>query len=75
MISVQHSDEVGGRIYANVVGVMPPPRGANKHAKPENPTVFFQFGSPDASTMYALLPEFLRTAISRSPEYAEQRSS
>jgi hypothetical protein len=74
LVSVQHSDEVGGRIYANVVGVMPPPRGADKHAKPENPTVFFEFGRPDASTMYSLLPEFLRTAISRSPEYPEHMS-
>ena len=74
-VSIQHSDEVAGRIYANVAGVMPPPRGTAKRVKTENPPIFFEFGSPNQEQMYDLLPQFLRTAIARSPEYAESMST
>jgi len=72
LVVVQHSDEVGGRIYANVAGVMAPPRGSARRADTENDPVIFAFDSPDASVMYGRLPEFLRTAISRSPEFEER---
>jgi hypothetical protein len=35
LVNVQHSDETGGRIYANVVSVLPPPRGMAKKQQPE----------------------------------------
>jgi hypothetical protein len=74
-VSIQHSDDIGGRIYANVAGVMPPSRGTAKRVKTENPPIFFEFGSPNQKAMYDLLPNFLRTAIARSPEYAESMSA
>jgi hypothetical protein len=72
LLSVQHSDEVGGRIYANVISVMPPPRGTAKRAQTENDPVVFELADPDSRAVYGMLPEFLKTAISRSSEYQER---
>jgi hypothetical protein len=68
LVAIQHSDEVGGRVYANVVSVMPPPRGMPKRTKTESDPVVFEISTFDRSR-YMALPQFLQTAIARSPEY------
>ena len=72
LLSVQHSDEVGGRIYANVASVLPPPRGMAKRMQTHNDPIVFELEHESARAMYAALPEWLRTTISRSPEYQQR---
>jgi hypothetical protein len=74
-VSIQHSDEAGGRIYANVTAVLPPPRGMAKELETRNEPLVFEFDDAAARSQYAALPEFLQTAIARSPEYQEKFST
>jgi hypothetical protein len=71
-VSIQHSDEAGGRIYANVTAVLPPPRGMAKELETHNDPLVFEFDDEAARSQYLALPERLQTAIARSPEYQEK---
>jgi len=71
-VSIQHSDAAGGRIYANVTAVLPPARGMSKELDTHNDPIVFEFDDESARAQYSALPEFLQTAIARSPEYQEK---
>ena len=71
-VSIQHSDAAGGRIYANVTAVLPPPRGMAKELETHNDPLVFDFDDKEAHLQYLALPEFLQAAIARSPEYQEK---
>jgi hypothetical protein len=74
LLNVQHSDEVDGRVYANVASVLPPQRGMPKRMATHNDPVAFSFDHPEARHLYAALPQWLRDKIARSPEYKEMIS-
>ncbi len=60
----------GTKTYANVISVVPLPKGASK-LKPENPTMVWDLPKSGPITFPPTMPEWIQTKIKGSEEYAE----
>jgi hypothetical protein len=71
-LNVRHtSGGSGDRVFANVVAVLPPPRGVPVKQRPFNRPVALSLADrPFPRLEFEALPEWLRTTIAKSPEYA-----
>jgi hypothetical protein len=69
MLGVIHNAGQNGKLRANVSSVMLPPRGKPEKVSTANDPSIFGFDDDFDRRAYDALPEWLRTIVSRSPEY------
>lgn len=68
MVNVVHNQASNGNVYANVMGVMPLPKGTQ--CPPQvNQTFMFSFENFDEGK-FNLLPDWLKERIKATPEYS-----
>jgi len=63
----------GSKIYANVNGIMPLPKGAMK-LKPENPTLVYDIPEEGPISFPDGMPDWMQNQIKNSDEYLERQN-
>jgi len=67
---VKHDTKEDGRTFANIASVMKRPKAVPERLSPDNATIAFSLADrPFRQHEFETLPQWVRDAVMRSPEY------